>query len=57
MKKLSSGHVIGFIFIAGLAIYFLTRGSVQGTVSIDTGNVVVTSSKGTVGFGTELAGS
>jgi hypothetical protein len=56
--KMSSGHIIAAILIAGLVIYMFSKRKVTGTVTADQSNASVTpSSSGTVSYGTELQGS
>ncbi len=57
MAKVSGGHVIAAILVVGLLIYIYSKRKVSGTVTAVASEATVTSSKGTVSFGTELQGS
>ena len=54
---MKSSHVIAAVFIVGLLIYFFSKKTVSGTVTADSKDAVITSSPGTVSYGTELGGS
>lgn len=56
MRKMSSGHIIAAILVVGLVIYIYSKRKVAGTVTAVESEATVTSSKGTVSFGTELQG-
>lgn len=62
--KIKSTHIIGAIFVAGLAIYIFTKRKVGGTVTAEESEATFTfkpsggsSSTGTVSYGTELGDS
>lgn len=57
MAKVSGGHVIAAILVVGLVIYIYSKRKVSGTVTAVASQATVTSSAGTVSFGTELQGS
>lgn len=56
MAKVSNGHVIAAILVVGLVIYIYSKRKVSGTVTAVESEATVTSSAGTVSFGTELQG-
>lgn len=53
---MKSSHVIAAIVVIGLAIYIFSKRKVIGTVSVGEGGPVVTTSDGSVSYGTELQG-
>jgi len=53
---MKSHHVIAGILIVGLLIYLYSKRKVSGTVIAQESGAVITSSTGSVSYGTELQG-